>query len=235
MPTGSGPTGRRHLWTARGPAGTAGDGPAWSAAAPGPRKGGGDPTEANARLTATTAAVLLVLLAAEGLTILQIGPLLTPHVFIGMLLVPPVLLKMGSTIWKFARYYLGDPAYREKGPPLLPLRLLGPVVVVLTLAVFASGIVLLIGPSPWRSSMLFLHKASFVLWFGATALHVLGHVLDTATLAPRDFVRRTRRQVKGAGAREWAIAVSLAIGMVLAIAVVPRVGPWLAAGPFGHG
>ena len=81
-----------------------------------------------------------VLLAAEGVTILQVRRLITPHVFIGMLLVPPILLKMGSTFWKFARYYSGSPAYRRKGPPLLALRVLGPFVVVLTLTVVASGI-----------------------------------------------------------------------------------------------
>src|SRR5206468_2516773 len=52
---------------------------------------------ANARLTASNAAVLLVLLAAEGVTILRVRALLTPHVFIGMVLVPPVLLKVAST------------------------------------------------------------------------------------------------------------------------------------------
>src|SRR5579863_2660040 len=63
--------------------------------------------ESNARLTAATAAVLLVLLAAEGVTILRIHALLTPHVVIGMLLVPPILLKIGSTGWRFVRYYRG--------------------------------------------------------------------------------------------------------------------------------
>src|SRR6516162_11181634 len=81
--------------------------------------------EANARLTGSTAAVLLVLLAAEGVTVLSVHSLLTPHVFIGMLLVPPVLLKVGSTGWRFVRYYRGSGAYRRKGPPPLLLRLLG--------------------------------------------------------------------------------------------------------------
>src|SRR5579864_4064812 len=114
--------------------------------------------EANARLTGSTAAILLVLLAAEGVTLLRVHSLLTPHVFIGMLLVPPVVLKIGSTGWRFVRYYRGSAAYRRKGPPPLLLRLLGPVVVVLTLIVFASGIALLVGPHSARQSLLFLHK-----------------------------------------------------------------------------
>jgi hypothetical protein len=190
--------------------------------------------EANARLTGSLAAVLLVLLAAEGVTILRVRELLTLHVFIGMLLVPPVLFKMASTGWRFVKYYLGSPAYRQKGPPPPLLRLLGPVVVVLTLAVFATGIALLLGPQGWRSSLLLLHKASFILWLVAMAVHVLGHLVDTARLAPRDWLRRTRDQVNGTGVRQWAIASSLAIGVLLGVIVAPRVGPWLLTGQLGH-
>jgi len=60
--------------------------------------------KSNARLTASNAAVLLVLLAAEGVTILRVRQLVTPHVFIGMLLIPPVLVKIGSTGYRFARW-----------------------------------------------------------------------------------------------------------------------------------
>lgn len=186
--------------------------------------------EANARLTGTVAAVLFVLLAVEGLTILSVRPLLSVHVFVGMLLVPPVLLKIGSTGWRFARYYLGSPAYRRKGPPPPLLRFLGPLVVVLTLAVLGTGVALLLGPPSWRTTMLFLHKATFVVWLFVTAVHVLGHLLDTASLAPRDFVRRTRRQVDGAGARQWAVVASLAVGLVLGAIVLPDVGHWLVSG-----
>jgi hypothetical protein len=176
------------------------------------------------------AAVLLVLLAAEGFTILRVGRLLTPHVFIGMLLVPPVLLKMGSTLWRFTQYYLGNEAYRRKGPPVLVLRILGPVVIILTTVVFATGIALLLGPHSIRFQMLRLHQISFVLWFAVMTVHVLGHIAETARVAPRDWMRRTRHQVDGAGARQWALAISLVLGLVLAIAVVPQVGPWLHGG-----
>ncbi len=187
-------------------------------------------TESNARLTGLAAAVLLVLLAAEGATLLKIHRLLTPHIFIGMLLVPPVLLKTGSTGWRIARYYLGAPAYRRRGAPPLALRLLGPVVVVTTLVVFASGIALLFVPRSERAQMLFVHKVSFVLWFGAMTLHVLAHLLDTARLAPADFVAATRHQVRGAGARLWVIAASLVLGVVLGIVILPEVSTWLTSG-----
>jgi len=188
-------------------------------------KGG---VEANARLTGTVAAVLLLLLAGEGVTVLRIRALLTPHVFIGMLLVPPVLLKMGSTGYRFVRYYAGSPDYRRKGPPPALLRVLGPVVVLLTLTLFASGIALLFAPHSLRRELLFVHKASFVLWFAAMAVHVLGHLLETARLAPRDFYWRTRKQVEGAGLRQWAVAASIALGALLAVLCVGQVGHFLA-------
>jgi len=52
----------------------------------------------NERLTAMTGAVLLVLFAAECLTLLNIGNLLTLHVFLGMLLLGrvPWIFEAGS-------------------------------------------------------------------------------------------------------------------------------------------
>ena len=190
--------------------------------------------EANARLTGMTAALLLVLLAVEGLTILRIGKLLTLHVVIGMVLVPPVLLKIGSTTWRFGRYYLGSPEYRRKGPPPAILRLLGPFLVVLTLAVLGSGIALLLGPSSARSELLTIHKATFILWIAAMVVHVLGHLVDTARLAPKDFYRRTRRQVRGASTRQWALVGALCLGLLLAVVVAPKIGPWRSGGTPVH-
>ena len=190
---------------------------------------GDEGVEANARLTATTGAVIFFLLFAEGVTVLRIRGLLSAHVFIGMLVIPPVVVKTLSTVYRFARYYSGAPAYRRKGPPPAILRLMGPVVVILTLAVLASGVVLMyVGPAS-RSTVLFLHKASFVLWFGAMTIHVLGHVADTARIAPRDWLARSRRAVAGAGARRWTAAASLVAGVLLGALLLGRVGPWLAS------
>jgi hypothetical protein len=186
-------------------------------------------TEANARLTSSTALVLLVLLAIEGFTVLRVGSLLTLHVFIGMLLVPPVLVKLGSTFWRFAKYYTGSREYREKGPPPVVLRLLGPFVATLTIVLFASGILLLFVPLTWRGNLLLLHQASFVLWFACMTIHVLGHVRETAQLSTRDWVRRTRVTVAGSRWRRLAITTSLVGGVILAFVTIPSVGPWLSA------
>jgi hypothetical protein len=173
--------------------------------------------ESNARLTGGSAALLLVLLAAEGATVLSVRSLLTPHVFIGMVVVPPVLVKIGSTSWRFVRYYRGSAAYRRKGPPPVLLRLLGPLVVVLTIVLLASGIALILAPHSMHGQLLTVHKASFIVWFGAMTIHVLGHLVETATLAPADWARRTRSDVSGAGLRQWTLAGSLVLGCVLGV------------------
>ena len=189
----------------------------------GTMRGGPD---GNERLTATAGAVLFLLLAAEGVTIFSIGQLLSPHVFIGMLLIPPVALKLGSTGWRFARYYRGRPEYREKGPPLLPLRLLAPVVVASTVAVFATGVALLaLGPSG-RGLVLTLHKASFVVWLVATGVHVLAYVWRVPRLAFADW-RPGASAVSGAPARRLLIGGAIAAGAILAVTTVQYASPWL--------
>ena len=84
---------------------------------------------------------------------MRIGSLRSEHMFIGMVLIPPVLLKLGSTGDCFARYYLGTRAYREKGPPLTPASPAPPLRVITTLLVFATGVALLaVGPRSGLSS-----------------------------------------------------------------------------------
>jgi hypothetical protein len=182
----------------------------------------------NAHLTSTIAAVLLVLLAIEGVTVLHVGSLLTLHVFLGFVLIPPIALKIASTSYRFVRYYSGTSAYQRKGPPPALLRLLGPLVVLLTFVLFASGVALLFVGSGFRSTLLTIHQASFILWFIAMTVHVIGHVRETAQLAPRDFYWRTRAQVKGAGIRQWSLGASLIVGVLLAAILVGQTSHFLA-------
>lgn len=183
--------------------------------------------EANARLTGTTGVVLIGLLFAEGLTIVSIGTLLPWHVGIGLALVPPVALKIGSTLWRFGRYYLRDPRYRQAGPPHPLLRALGPVVVVSTVLVLASGVATwLAGPS--EHSLSALHKASFIVWFAVMALHVLAHVLRAGRLTRADLVRPRPggQPVSSARLRQAAVLASLVAGAVLGVAFRGLVSGW---------
>ena len=72
-------------------------------------------TGGNELLTVQIGAVLFVGLAVLGVTIVRIGQLTWLHLFLGLLLIGPVVLKMSSTGYRFARYYTGDAAYRAQG------------------------------------------------------------------------------------------------------------------------
>ena len=193
---------------------------------PPPDPSGG--ADGNERLTAGAAAVLFVLLAVEGVTIVFLRPLFSVHVFVGMLLIPPVALKLGSTVWRFARYYTGREEYVAKGPPLLPLRLLAPVVVLSTVSLFASGVALLV-VGPGRGIVLGLHKASFAIWFVATAIHVLAYLPRLPRLASADWRTRPRTQaaIAGSGTRRWLLAGSIVAGTILALATIRYAQPWV--------
>ncbi len=205
-------------------------------------------TDGNERLTVLTGIVLIVGLAVLGVTILRIHPLLSVHLFLGLMLIGPVALKLGSTGYRFVRYYTSDPAYRAKGPPPAYLRLTAPLVVLTTVVVFASGVVLLlIGPSS-RGTLLLVHKVSFFAWLAFTGVHVLGHLPDLGrTLRPgRELRTAVLAQAAGSRAadgghgaltgvagpagsagRGVALAAALLGGLVLALVLLPQFGPWL--------
>jgi hypothetical protein len=187
-----------------------------------------DGVAGNSRLTGAVAAALLVLLAAEGATIPFIGPLLGPHVFIGMLLIPPVLLKLGSTGYRFVRYYSGNTPYVLKGPPHIALRALAPGVVLTTLALFGTGVALLIDGPP-SHTLIFAHKLSFVAWVVLMTLHVLGHLLEVPALAFPDWRRSGPREARlaGAGLRTTVLGTAVLGGVALAWLTLPAAGPWL--------
>ena len=176
--------------------------------------------EANARLTASTGVVLLVLLAAEGVTLLSLGSLLRWHEIIGVLVIPPILLKLGTTGYRFVRYYTHDPRYRRKGPPHWVLRLTAPGMVALTVTLLVSGV--LLGLDHHRRGVLFfVHKASFILWFAAMTVHVLGHVVESATVGLADW-RPGAARLSGANVRRALLVGSLVAGGLLAAALASR-------------
>jgi hypothetical protein len=219
-------------------------------------------TAGNERLTTTTGIVLLVLLAVIGVTILRLRSLLWMHLFIGMLLIGPIVLKLASTGYRFVRYYTANPPYRRKGPPPAPLRIIAPMVVLSTVAVLMTGVLLLlIGPSS-RSTLLPLHKISFIVWIAFTSLHVLGHLPEIAAavglgeqtvskidvlavVSSTDRVDISERADISAGkhpnaaragraGRGLSLAAALTSGTALAIVCIPQFEPWLHASKVIH-
>ena len=161
-----------------------------------------------------------MLLAVEGVTILRIHDLLTAHVFVGMVITAFVVTKLASVGYRFIRYYLGDRAYVRKGAPHAVLRIAGPILVLTTIAVIVTGIA---GLAAGRSThwLIDLHKASFILWFVVTTVHVVGHLLDTPRLAVADYVPGSRTSaVGGVWLRRLVTVLTLTTGLVIAYAVV---------------
>lgn len=190
--------------------------------------GGNARVEANARLTAMTAVVLLVFFIAELATVVMgARGHLSVHVMVGLILVPPVLLKIATTSWRMIAYYRGEPAYRKRGVPALGLRILGPFFVVVTFLVLSSGIGLVAWPHALHSSLLIVHKASFYLWLAAFLIHALVHFKEMIRLAGNDVLVRTRVLAAGARSRQLVLGGSVVLGTVLALALSHRAETYL--------
>ncbi|HEY8303855.1 MAG TPA: hypothetical protein VIG42_04610 [Solirubrobacteraceae bacterium] len=188
--------------------------------------GGG--IDGNERLTAATGVLLIALLAALGITILRIRPLISEHLFIGLLLIPPVALKLASTGYRFVRYYTANPAYRKRGAPPTALRVMAPLVVLTSVAVLATGVALLaIGPGA-SGTLRGLHKASFIAWIALMGLHVLVHLPDLqATFVSRRGERlEYNRLASGRAGRAIALVGAIVAGAVVAIVLIPHFGEW---------
>lgn len=190
----------------------------------------GDPfggTEGNEILTSAIAVVLTGLLVAEGVTVIHMDGLVTAHMFIGMALIPPVLLKLASTGYRFVRYYTGSRAYRAKGAPPLPLRVMAPVLVVTTLAVLTTG-VLLLAAGHKTGTLLEIHRVSFIVWLAVFAIHLLAYLPRVVRSLHADRGSARREAVPGAGLRAMLVTASLGGGVALSLALVSSMDGWRA-------
>ena len=213
--------------------------------------GSGGPA-GNALLTAWTALVLLTLSVAELLTLFDVRGLISWHVALGALLVPPSVMKTVSTGWRMVSYYLGRPSYRRAGPPPLLMRLLGPLVVVSTLGLLGTGVLLvLLGEDRSRQSLVTLfgfrvdwvtlHQGFFAVWAAAAGLHLLGRFVP----ALRGTVLQAAgsRSGSGAGSRSgvpgrwtralWFLTMA-ASAAALAVLLVHAEGSWASFHGFDH-
>jgi hypothetical protein len=127
------------------------------------------PVAGNARLTGATGAVLLLLFCVEVATaVMGVKGMLTLHVMIGLLLVPPLLVKISSVSWRFLQYYRHNEAYQRRGATPTVLRILGPLLLLATIVLFVSGITLLLAPAAFggpRGTMYSIHAGSFYVFF----------------------------------------------------------------------
>jgi len=186
----------------------------------------------NARLTAATGLVLLALFAAEiGTDLLGVANVLTAHVVIGLMLTPPVLVKMGSTGWRIVRYYRGDRAYVERGAPRPFLRILGPILILLTTVLIGSGILAFLTHGSLYDLGLKTHKVVFYPWLLAVVAHVVPHFVHAVSWAFAGLFARARGSVPGSGARRTVLIVALLVGGVVGVILSGHVGGYFQAHP----
>jgi hypothetical protein len=201
--------------------------------------GSGGPA-GNARLTAWTGLVLLVLFLVELVTLLDIRGFISWHIVVGVLLVPPALVKTATTGWRIVRYYTGRPSYRRAGPPPMPLRILGPLVVLSTLAVLGTGLALIaLGSSSrtvlfsvlgYRVDAVTLHQGTFLVWGVATGLHTLGRIVPALRIVGADG--KGVPKLPGRASRAIVLPAALAVAAVAAALVLGASGPWVSGDGF---
>jgi hypothetical protein len=183
----------------------------------------------NAQLTAWMGLVLLVLFLAELVTLLDVRGLISWHVAIG------ALAKTGTTTWRILRYYTGSAPYQQAGPPPLLLRLLGPLVVLTTLALLGTGIALVaFGPDSSSTPIVTvagrdvtavtLHQASFLAWAVATGLHVLTRTVPAIRLTA---AHPSAGQVAGIVPRAVILTATVALAAAVAAITLSLAGSWV--------
>ena len=103
--------------------------------------------------------------------------------------------------------------------------MLGPLVILTSVAVLGTGIILgIVGPG--NGQWLFLHKASFILWFGVMTIHVLNY----APRLPRILWSRPAGGgtvgAPGGSVRWLALLMSLAVGIMIAALALQLSTKW---------
>jgi hypothetical protein len=155
--------------------------------------------DGNERLTAAVGVILLVPTIIElGTIVLGLQQFLSLHVFVGLVLIPPVLLKLASTGWRFMRYYTGSKPYRLQGAPELAMRLLAPLLVAATVVLFGSGVAMGVLHGHALDVARRLHGPSSVLWMILVGIHVLVYLKRAFISSKQDLIAASRASVSGA-------------------------------------
>lgn len=146
--------------------------------------------EGNSRLTAIVGIVILPLFVVAFITgKLATSGALDVHVAIGLVVAAPISVKLASVTYRMASYYRGIAAYRHRGRPSNPRRLLGGALSVVIVLLLASGLVLIVGPSWAHRPALSIHKVTSYAAVLAVALHLIAHLKAAVALATAELRR----------------------------------------------
>ena len=176
----------------------------------------------NEILTSINAVVLLALIGVQLVTVLALESMIRVHLFIGVALLGPVMLKLGTTGYRFIRYYSGAREYRDKGPPPALLRAVAPVFVLATIGLFASGVVMLVN-GDGEGSVRGIHVASFWAWLACLGIHVLFNGREVLAHLRSEWFNRARMRIAGAELRAMLVLSSILGGVMVALALISKI------------
>src|SRR5436305_11480286 len=182
----------------------------------------------NERITALAGAVLLVLILVELVSAAILRTLLSIHVFVGVLLAGPLIVKLGSTFWRFLRYYTGSPAFVRRGPPHLALRVMAPLLIATTLVVIGSGIGLVVTGPRSAGPLLPLHGLSVLVWLPLIVIHIFAYLWRVPRLVANDWSKQAAEQAPGRGPRLGVNLGAPTLGAIAAVLLLHGATPWIA-------
>ena len=182
----------------------------------------------NERLTAAVGLLVLVPVLVEVTTVLLgVHTFMSLHVFVGLALIPVVLLKFASTGWRFVRYYTRSRPYVAEGPPQLAMRMLAPLLVAATVVLFGSGVAMGFLHGHALQTARRLHGPASVIWLLLLGLHVLVYLRRALRSTAEDALPAKRAPASGATARAAALLTVVICGLLLAGAMVPAQHRWV--------
>ena len=174
----------------------------------------------NQRLTAMAGAVLLLLTALVIATAAYAHGLLPLHIFVGVWLLGPLAVMIGTTGYRVFRYYTRSPAFVRRGKPLLALRLLAWLLLISTILVVASGLALFwTGPG-----FLPVHVFTALFWLPVVVTHAVAHTPRIPGLIADEW----RSPASGGWRRLAVMSTAVVGGVVAAILIQPVAAPMIA-------
>jgi hypothetical protein len=182
----------------------------------------------NERLTGAVGLLLLVPVLVEVATILLgVHTFMSVHVFVGVALIPAVVLKLVATGWRFARYYTRSRPYVAHGPPQVAMRVLAPLFVAATVVLFGSGVAMGLLHGHALQVARSLHGPSSVVFLALLGLHILVYLGRALRSTAQEVLPTTRRTIRGYASRGIAVAVVVVCGLALGGATVPAQHRWV--------
>ncbi|WP_026695376.1 hypothetical protein [Peribacillus kribbensis] len=177
------------------------------------------PVDRNERTTAIAGAILFVFILVELFITASLHGLTTEHIFVGILLSGPLVVKMFSTGYRFIRYYTRSTEFVRIGPPNIVLRLLAPFLVLTTFLVFISGYGLAFG----HDDSLFgnIHATSVAIWIPLVSVHAYAYIRKVPAIIASDWSRQTNHPVPGRNRRLGINIAGLLAGVIAAIVLLP--------------